>query len=286
MVLIKNISEIKDLVSEWKKEGKTIGLVPTMGYLHEGHESLIKKARKENDKVIVSVFVNPTQFGPNEDLESYPRNIEKDRELCESCGVDVVFNPEPVEMYKNNAFTYINVQGLTEGLCGASRPIHFRGVCTVVSKLFNITMADRAYFGEKDAQQLAVVKKMVEDLNFNIDVVGCPIIREKDGLAKSSRNTYLSKEERVAALILNKSLNLALKKLKNGEASGENVINVIKGVIKGVIKEEPLAKIDYVEVVDSKTLKPVKKIENSILVAIAVYIGKTRLIDNFTFNRE
>lgn len=282
MVLVKNISEIKDLVSEWKKEGKTIGLVPTMGYLHEGHESLIKKARKENDKVIVSVFVNPTQFGPNEDLESYPRNIEKDRELCESCGVDVVFNPESVEMYKNNASTYINVQGLTEGLCGASRPIHFRGVCTVVSKLFNITMADRAYFGEKDAQQLAVVKKMVEDLNFNIDVVGCPIIREKDGLAKSSRNTYLSKEERVAALILNKSLNLALKKLKNGEASGENVINVIKGVIK----EEPLAKIDYVEVVDSKTLKPVKKIENSILVAIAVYIGKTRLIDNFTFNRE
>lgn len=282
MVLVKNISEIKDLVSEWKKEGKTIGLVPTMGYLHEGHESLIKKAKKENDKVIVSVFVNPTQFGPNEDLESYPRNIEKDRELCESCGVDVVFNPEPVEMYKNNASTYINVEGLTEGLCGASRPIHFRGVCTVVSKLFNITMADRAYFGEKDAQQLAVVKKMVEDLNFNIDVVGCPIIREKDGLAKSSRNTYLSKEERVAALILNKSLNLALKKLKNGEASGENVINVIKGVIK----EEPLAKIDYVEVVDSKTLKPVKKIENSILVAIAVYIGKTRLIDNFTFNRE
>lgn len=282
MVLVKNISEIKELVSEWKKEGKTIGLVPTMGYLHEGHESLIKKARKENDKVIVSVFVNPTQFGPNEDLESYPRNIEKDRELCESCGVDVVFNPESVEMYKNNASTYINVQGLTEGLCGASRPIHFRGVCTVVSKLFNITMADRAYFGEKDAQQLAVVKKMVEDLNFNIDVVGCPIIREKDGLAKSSRNTYLSKEERVAALILNKSLNLALKKLKNGEASGENVINVIKGVIK----EEPLAKIDYVEVVDSKTLKPVKKIENSILVAIAVYIGKTRLIDNFTFNRE
>lgn len=282
MVLVKNISEIKDLVSEWKKEGKTIGLVPTMGYLHEGHESLIKKAKKENDKVIVSVFVNPTQFGPNEDLESYPRNIEKDRELCESCGVDVVFNPEPVEMYKNNASTYINVEGLTEGLCGASRPIHFRGVCTVVSKLFNITMADRAYFGEKDAQQLAVVKKMVEDLNFNIDVVGCPIIREKDGLAKSSRNTYLSKEERVAALILNKSLNLALKKLKNGESSGENVINVIKGVIK----EEPLAKIDYVEVVDSKTLKPVKKIENSILVAIAVYIGKTRLIDNFTFNRE
>ena len=282
MVLVKNISEIKDLVSEWKKEGKTIGLVPTMGYLHEGHESLIKKAKKENDKVIVSVFVNPTQFGPNEDLESYPRNIEKDRELCESCGVDVVFNPEPVEMYKNNASTYINVEGLTEGLCGASRPIHFRGVCTVVSKLFNITMADKAYFGEKDAQQLAVVKKMVEDLNFNIDVVGCPIIREKDGLAKSSRNTYLSKEERVAALILNKSLNLALKKLKNGEASGENVINVIKGVIK----EEPLAKIDYVEVVDSKTLKPVKKIENSILVAIAVYIGKTRLIDNFTFNRE
>lgn len=282
MVLVKNISEIKDLVSEWKKEGKTIGLVPTMGYLHEGHESLIKKAKKENDKVIVSVFVNPTQFGPNEDLESYPRNIEKDRELCESCGVDVVFNPEPVEMYKNNASTYINVEGLTEGLCGASRPIHFRGVCTVVSKLFNITMADKAYFGEKDAQQLAVVKKMVEDLNFNIDVVGCPIIREKDGLAKSSRNTYLSKEERVAALILNKSLNLALKKLKNGESSGENVINVIKGVIK----EEPLAKIDYVEVVDSKTLKPVKKIENSILVAIAVYIGKTRLIDNFTFNRE
>lgn len=282
MVLVKNISEIKDLVSEWKKEGNTIGLVPTMGYLHEGHESLIKKARKENDKVIVSVFVNPTQFGPNEDLESYPRNIEKDRELCENCGVDVVFNPEPVEMYKNNASTYVNVEGLTEGLCGASRPIHFRGVCTVVSKLFNITMADRAYFGEKDAQQLAVVKKMVKDLNFNIDVVGCPIIREKDGLAKSSRNTYLSKEERVAALILNKSLNLALKKLKNGEASGENVINVIKGVIK----EEPLAKIDYIEVVDNKTLKPVKKIEGSVLVAIAVYIGKTRLIDNFTFNRE
>ena len=193
------ISETREQIREWRRAGFTIGLVPTMGFLHEGHGSLIERCRRENDKVVVSVFVNPTQFGPNEDLEDYPRDFAHDTALCESLGADLIFHPEPEEMY-HDACAYVNIHTLSENLCGKTRPVHFQGVCTVVSKLFHIVEPDTAYFGQKDAQQLAIIKKMVEDLNFDIRIVGCPIVREKDGLAKSSRNTYLNKEERKAAL--------------------------------------------------------------------------------------
>ncbi|WP_333859992.1 pantoate--beta-alanine ligase [Clostridium sp.] len=276
---VQRITEARNQIKKWKREGFTIGLVPTMGFLHEGHESLIKRASEENDKVVVSVFVNPTQFGKNEDLGSYPRDIKRDEILCKQAGANLIFNPEPSEMYYKDASTVVNVGGLTEGLCGAKRPVHFGGVCLVVSKLFNIVTPDRAYFGEKDAQQLAVIKKMVKDLNFDIEIVGCPIVREFDGLAKSSRNTYLSLEERKAACVLNKSLILARKALNSGERKAAR----IKDIISEKLGSEILAKIDYIEVVDSLTLKPVENIESSILVAIAVYIGETRLIDNFTF---
>lgn len=213
MKTVQTIKQVREKVKKWRKKGLTVGFVPTMGFLHEGHESLIKKAAKENDKVIVSIFVNPTQFGPTEDFTTYPRDLRKDQKLCENAGVDLIFNPESSEMYFEDSTTNINVLGVSEGLCGARRPVHFGGVCLVVSKLFNITTPDKAYFGEKDAQQLAVIKRMVRDLNFNIEVIGCPIIREADGLAKSSRNTYLEPEERKAALILNQSLKLAKKPL-------------------------------------------------------------------------
>lgn len=281
MITINSINELRKQINEWKLKGLTVGLVPTMGFLHEGHESLIKRAKKENDRVVVSVFVNPTQFGPNEDLESYPRDIKHDEALCSNAGASIIFNPSPSEMYNKDASTTINVLGLTEGLCGAKRPVHFGGVCLVVSKLFNIVTPNRAYFGEKDAQQLAVIKKMVRDLNFNIEVVGCPIVREIDGLAKSSRNSYLSEHERSAALVLNQSLTLA----KEALLAGENDPTDIKNIITKKLDSESLGKIDYVEIVDSLTLKPVDIINSSILVAIAVYIGKTRLIDNFTFTQ-
>ena len=279
MKTINKIEELRKEITNWKREGLTVALVPTMGFLHEGHESLIKKASKENDKVVVSIFVNPTQFGPNEDLESYPRDIAKDKILCEKAGATLIFNPDPKTMYFDNDSTSINVLGLTGGLCGAKRPVHFGGVCKVVSKLFNIVTPDRAYFGEKDAQQLAVIKRMVRDLNFNIEIIGCPIVREEDGLAKSSRNTYLSKEERKAALILNRSLSLAKNTLNSGERSAK----IITDIILNNLNSEPMAKIDYVEIVDSENLKTISEINASVLVAIAVYIGKTRLIDNFTF---
>ena len=279
MKVINNINELRDLVREWKKEGLTIGFVPTMGYLHEGHESLIKRASKENDKSIVSIFVNPTQFAPNEDLESYPRDLEKDKELCNRNNVDIIFNPTPEEMYCDDFVTFVNMNGLTEGLCGKSRPTHFRGVCTVVTKLFNIVKADRAYFGEKDAQQLAVIKRLVRDLNIDIEIIGCPIVREEDGLAKSSRNVYLSKDERAAAIVLNRALKEAHRLINNGERNS----CIIKKFREDIISNEELAKVDYVEVVDALNLKKVDIIERDTLIAIAVYIGKTRLIDNFTF---
>ena len=279
MKTVKTIKEVRQQVREWKREGLSIGLVPTMGCLHEGHKSLIDTAVKENDRVVVSVFVNPIQFGPNEDFKTYPRDMEHDKKLCESTGASIIFNPEPSEMYFENRSTNVEVEGLTEGLCGAKRPGHFRGVCTVVSKLFNIVTPDRAYFGEKDAQQLAVVKRMVRDLNFDVQVVGCPIIREEDGLAKSSRNTYLSKEERQASLVLNKSLKKAKKLLEDGEKDAL----LVKRVIEQEINKQPLARIDYIEIADSESLRPVKKADESLLIAIAVFIGKTRLIDNFTF---
>jgi len=279
MKTVNTIAEVKGLIKEWKKSGLSIGFVPTMGYLHEGHKSLVEQARKENDKVVVSIFVNPTQFGPNEDFEKYPRNLEKDEALCSSAGADLIFAPEVVEMYPKSPSAFVDVEGVTEGLCGEKRPGHFRGVCIVVSKLFNIVAPDRAYFGQKDAQQLAVIKTMVRDLNFNIEIIGCPIIREEDGLAKSSRNTYLSPEERIAARVLNRSLS----KGKEALAQGEKHSKIIKDIIVKELNSEPLAKIDYVEIVDSVTLKPIDIIEEPILTAIAVFVGKTRLIDNFTF---
>ncbi|HGZ2632944.1 TPA: pantoate--beta-alanine ligase, partial [Clostridioides difficile] len=269
-MLVKEIKLLRNIIKDWRKHGYSIGLVTTMGFLHEGHQSLIKKAVKENDKVVVSVFVNPTQFGPNEDFNSYPRDIDKDFKYCMDSGATVVFNPSPEEMYLKGNCTTINVSGLTDFLCGAKRPVHFGGVCLVVSKFLNIVTPDKAYFGEKDAQQLAVIKRMVKDLNIDTEIIGCPIIRENDGLAKSSRNTYLSEEERKSALILNKSLSLAKEELVKGNLNPEN----IKELITAKINSEHLAKIDYVEIVDSETLQPVKQIEHSILVAIAVFIGK------------
>jgi len=278
-MLVKEIKELRSLIKSWKREGLSVGFVPTMGALHEGHESLIKKAVAENDKVVVSVFVNPTQFGPNEDYDSYPRNIDKDLNICMNAGASVVFNPNPSEMYFDNKSTSVSVSNLTSVLCGAKRPGHFDGVCLVVSKLLNIVTPDNAYFGEKDAQQVAVLRRMVRDLNIGVEIVACPIIREEDGLAKSSRNTYLSSEERKAALVLSKSLELTKELLKNGERNA----NKLKEIIKEEISKEPLAKIDYVEIVDSDSLENVEAIEKNVLIPIAVYIGKTRLIDNFTY---
>ena len=274
-----SISEVRQIVKEWRKEWLTVGLVPTMGYLHEGHKSLIDKAVKENDRVVVSVFVNPIQFGPTEDLASYPRDLERDANLCEEAGANLIFHPEKEEMYFDDFSSFVEVQGVSKGLCGKSRPIHFRGVCTVVTKLFNIVKPDRAYFGQKDAQQLAVVKRMVRDLNMDIEIIGCPIIREEDGLAKSSRNTYLSPEERKAAVILSKSLRLGKEAIKAGERDSKKIIEIITNNIN----TEKLAKIDYVEIVDPLSIENIDKIENSALVAMAVYIGKTRLIDNFIY---
>lgn len=271
------IIDVRKRVNAWKKEGLTIGFVPTMGYLHEGHKSLIDAARKDNDKVVVSIFVNPMQFAPTEDLESYPRDLQKDSQLCKDAGVDLIFHPQPEEMYTDGFCSYVDMNGLTTELCGKSRPIHFRGVQTVVLKLFNIVKPDKAYFGQKDAQQLAVIKRMVKDLNVDTEIVGCPIIREPDGLAKSSRNTYLNPDERKAALILSRSLKLGKELIDSGETDSKKVIKAITDSIN----TEPLAKIDYVDIVDFSTITPTDKIGKSVLVAVAVYIGKTRLIDNF-----
>jgi len=277
MKVLTTISETREQVKEWKKQGLTIGLVPTMGYLHEGHASLIKKCREENDRVVVSVFVNPTQFGPNEDLEAYPRDFERDSRLCEELGADLIFHPEPEEMY-HDPHAFVSIDLLSETLCGKTRPIHFKGVCTVVSKLFNIVSPDNAYFGQKDAQQLAIIRKMVQDLNYNIRIVGCPIVREPDGLAKSSRNTYLDPQERQAALCLNRAVLRGQEMIRKGIESEE-----VLREMRAVIEAEPLARIDYVSVVDALTMQPVDRVEKNVLVAMAVYIGKTRLIDNFGF---
>lgn len=279
MKIAATVKEVREIVKQWKKEGKTVGLVPTMGYLHEGHKSLMEHSVRDNDKTIVSIFVNPTQFGPNEDLDKYPRDLERDKEVCESAGVDLIFHPETEEMYPEDFFTFSDMTTITEGLCGGNRPGHFRGVCTVVSKLFNIAAPDRAYFGQKDAQQLAVIKKMVRDMNFDLEVIGCPIVREEDGLAKSSRNTYLSDAERKAALVLNQSLKKGQQCIESGERSAESV----KQAVRSHLEAEPQAKIDYVEIVDWNTLQPVETLEKPVLLAIAVYIGKTRLIDNFVW---
>lgn len=281
ITIVKTIEEVRAQVKAWRAEGLTVGLVPTMGYLHEGHQSLIARSVAENDRTVVSDFVNPIQFGPTEDLATYPRDLERDAALCEATGANLIFNPEPEEMYAPDFCTYVDMDHLTKGLCGKTRPIHFRGVCTVVSKLFHIVQPDRAYFGQKDAQQLAVIRRMVRDLNMPLTIVGCPIIREEDGLAKSSRNTYLSAEERKAALCLSRGLNKGKAAVEAGETDAEKV----KAIIAAEIEAEPLSRIDYVEIVDWNNLEPVSSTEGSILAAVAVYIGKTRLIDNFIIER-
>ena len=276
-MIIETVKELREYLAGQRAAGKTVGFVPTMGFLHEGHLSLIREAKAENDVVVVSDFVNPTQFGPNEDFESYPRNIERDTELALSAGADVIFYPSVSEMYPPESSTYVEVEGnITRVLCGASRPTHFRGVTTVVNKLFNIVEPNKAYFGQKDAQQVAVLTKMVKDLHMDIELIICPIVREPDGLAMSSRNTYLSAEERKQAVILNQ----ALKKAKNAFANGEKDVVKLTGIITDKINEMPLAVIDYVSILDFPSLKPIITIEKDALGAVAVKFGKTRLIDN------
>ncbi len=282
MRIVKTIEEVRTLVKGWKAEGLSVGLVPTMGYLHEGHGSLIARARKENERVVVSIFVNPMQFGPGEDLESYPRDLEKDSAYCESLGADLIFHPEPEEMYTEGFCSYVDMSVLTEELCGLSRPVHFRGVCTVVNKLFNIVQPDRAYFGQKDAQQLAVIRRMVEDLNMDLEIVGCPIVREEDGLAKSSRNTYLSKEEREAARVLSRAVRLGEELVAAGERDAKKLVSEMAAVIE----QEPLARIDYVKAVDGLSMQQIETVKLPMLVALAVFIGKTRLIDNFMIEKS
>ena len=278
MEIITTIENIRSIVNQWKDKGYSIGFVPTMGYLHDGHAALIDQARKDNDKVIVSIFVNPTQFGENEDLNSYPRDINRDKSLCEAHKADIIFAPTSDEMYHDRK-AFVNIVELSDTLCGISRPIHFKGVCTVVTKLFNIIQPTNAYFGEKDAQQLAIIRKMVYDLNFPVNIIGVPIVRESDGLAKSSRNTYLSSEERKAATILYKAIQMGKQTIKRG-ASADSIINTMTEIIN----TEPLAKIDYVSFVDANTMQPVHEITSPVLVAMAIYIGSTRLIDNFSFD--
>lgn len=277
MKVIKKIDELREILKDFKKEGKSIGLVPTMGFLHKGHASLIKKAVSENDIVVVSDFVNPIQFGPNEDLEAYPRDINADSKLCEDLGADFIFNPDPSEMYHDKK-AFVDIEGLSDNLCGARRAGHFRGVCTVCTKLFNIVGPDRAYFGQKDAQQLSIIKKLVFDLNIPIEIVACPIVREDDGLAMSSRNTYLSADERKAALCLSKAIFEGEKMAKEGSSVKE-----VLEKMKEIISAEKLAKIDYISAVDLETIKDVDNFDKDTLVAIAVYIGKNRLIDNFIY---
>lgn len=278
MIIATTIAQVRAQVAAWKKEGLTVGLVPTMGYLHEGHASLVNEAVRQCDRVVASDFVNPTQFGPNEDLEAYPRDFDRDCALLEEHGCAMVFHPAVEEMYAPGAATYVEIlSDMPKQLCGKTRPIHFRGVCTVVSKLFNIVTPDKAFFGQKDAQQLAIIRRMVRDLSYGIEIVGCPIVREADGLAKSSRNTYLSEAERQAALVLSESVFLGQKMV----AEGETDANKIVAAMTEHIQAQPLAKIDYVSAVDGVTMDPVDQIAGTVLVAMAVYIGKTRLIDNF-----
>lgn len=278
MIIAKTVAQVRAQVQQWKKEGLTVGLVPTMGYLHEGHASLAKQSVALCNKTVASVFVNPIQFGPSEDLVSYPRDFEHDCDILEQIGVDLVFHPSPEEMYAPDFCTYVDMENLTTQLCGKSRPGHFKGVCTVVSKLFHIVQPNKAFFGEKDAQQLAVIRRMVRDLSFDIEIVGCPIVREADGLAKSSRNVYLNAEERKAALILSKTVLLGKEIIAKGELSGK----ALTDALKENIQKEPLARVDYVDVVNGISMEPIENLQGQILVAMAVFIGKTRLIDNFS----
>ena len=277
MIIAKTIDEARAQIRLWKAEGCTIGLCPTMGYLHEGHLSLMRASKRDNDKTVASVFVNPMQFGPAEDLAKYPRDLERDCALMDDEGVDMVFAPDPSEMYDDDFCSFVDMSVVSEGLCGKSRPVMFRGVCTVLTKLINIVYPNRMYMGTKDAQQLSVVRRMVRDLNFDLEVIGCPTVREEDGLAKSSRNSYLSPEERAAARVLSRALRMAQDAIAAGQTSSAAVI----AIIKTKLVNEPLADIDYVEAVDGLSMQPVDTLREGDLVAIAVRIGTTRLIDNF-----
>lgn len=276
MRVIDKISDLKAIIRSQKNQGKSIGFVPTMGYLHEGHLSLVKASKHDNDFTIMSIFVNPIQFGVNEDLDRYPRDLDGDSQKANSAGVDLIFAPSVAEMYPQGYNTFVEVSGITDKLCGKSRPGHFKGVTTVVAKLFNLVEPDKAYFGQKDAQQAAVIRKMVRELNMNIEIITCPIVRESDGLAMSSRNVYLNREERKAALVLSKSLYETEARVKEGERNGERLLQAIRQNITA----EKMAEIDYVEMMDADTLEDVREIQGKVLVALAVRFGKTRLIDN------
>lgn len=272
------IAEVRATVAAWRKEGLSVGLVPTMGYFHEGHLTLMRTAKKENDRLVVSLFVNPTQFGPSEDFDRYPRDHERDKALAEGAGADLVFAPTPAEMYPEGYQSWVEVTELSQGMCGASRPGHFRGVTTVVSKLFMIVLPDRAYFGEKDAQQLRVLRRMAKDLNMPLQVKSVPIVREGDGLAMSSRNVFLSPEERHAALVLSRTL----FDLRERVADGQLGVAELDQAARRMLAAEPLVQLEYLVLLDDETLKPVKTVERPVLAALAARVGKTRLIDNVT----
>lgn len=276
------IDALRRAVRDLRAGGAEIGLVPTMGYLHEGHLSLVRKSRAENRATVVSIFVNPTQFGPNEDFEAYPRDLQRDTNLLEREGVDIVFYPAPGDLYAPDHSTFVTEDGVSRDLCGASRPGHFRGVCTIVLKLFNIVSPDRAYFGEKDFQQLQVIRRMVRDLNVPVEIRGCPIVREPDGLALSSRNIYLSPSERQAALALSRSLKEAQKYFGGGQTNAAALLKTARNELE---KEENLT-VEYVELRDASDLSPVERIDKPVVLALAARIGKTRLIDNTVFGNE
>jgi pantoate--beta-alanine ligase len=280
MITLTRVDELRAWCEDARRAGRRVGLVPTMGFFHQGHRSLMRAARVANDAVVVTIFVNPLQFGPSEDLDAYPRDAQGDRALAEAESVDVLFTPSVEEMYPRPALTTVHVADLTDGLCGASRPTHFDGVATVVTKLFSIVGPSRAYFGRKDAQQLAVIHRMVDDLNLPVEVVGCPLVREPDGVAMSSRNAYLSGDQRVAAAVLVRALRQATAAVSAGERDAE----VVRRLVTAEVDAEPLATLDYAEVVDGRDLTPVERFEDGteVLVALAARIGKTRLIDNAT----
>jgi pantoate--beta-alanine ligase len=276
MKIITRVDQMKKISKRLKSQGKTIGFVPTMGFLHQGHLSLVRESLRRTDATVVSIFVNPTQFGPGEDFKDYPRDLKKDSKLLKKQGVDYLFVPEPDEMYPESYKTYVEVHDLQSRLCGCSRPTHFRGVCTVVLKLFNIVKPDISFFGQKDAQQAIIIKRMVRDLNLDVKVEALPTVREKDGLALSSRNIYLNKEQRKAALVLSKSLKEAEVMVRKGERDAAAILNRMREIIG----KEPLASVDYVEIVDMEELKPITRVEKQALAAAAIFVGKARLIDN------
>ncbi len=282
MEVVKEKARIREIVEEARAAGRIVGLVPTMGYFHEGHLELMRRARAECDLVVVSLFVNPTQFGPGEDLQAYPRDFDRDRGMAESVGLDYIFNPEPSEMYPQGFSTHVEVEGLSDILCGAIRPGHFRGVATVVAKLFNIVPAQRVYFGQKDAQQLAVIKRMAADLDFALEVVAVPTVREEDGLAMSSRNIYLTGRDRDDALVLARALRTAAGMIE----AGERDVSEISEAMQGVFDALPSVNLEYIAICDTIYLQPLEELHGEVLIAVAARVGKARLIDNMVFEVE